>query len=145
MIPHRSIVEHNPPHAFGDCWRACIASVLNARHVTDVPHFAFDAPTPEECERRINHFLRPLDLWLLQLPVISTTPTEALKFTAEYTNGHHYILGGRSERGAAHTIVARGQLIVHDPTGTGIASGHVHDGLAEGMSVYWLNVLARVL
>ncbi len=28
-------VPHNPPHSYGDCFRACIASILEM----DVPHF----------------------------------------------------------------------------------------------------------
>ena len=33
MIPIPMRVPHNPPHSYGDCFRACIASILEM----DVP------------------------------------------------------------------------------------------------------------
>ena len=38
MIPVPQRIPHNPPDDFGDCWNACIASVLEFPYEA-VPHF----------------------------------------------------------------------------------------------------------
>lgn len=42
MIPHQCTVSHKPPHSYGDCLRAVVASMFECENVMDVPHFVHD-------------------------------------------------------------------------------------------------------
>ena len=135
MIPHKSLVEHDPPNSYGDCARACIASLLDCQDSDTVPHFCVDGADNEIVQERIDLFLRKFRLYELSLPVKAHSVAEALEFCSNYTGGHHYIFSGTSRTGCAHCVVAKGSEIVHDPTGTGI--------VADIDGYYWLAVLAK--
>jgi hypothetical protein len=113
-------VAHNPPETYGDCYRACIASIIEVA-TTDIPHPGIRG------ERHWSEEIKVMDLWLaargywtfgLQLK------NDDLALYQEHAVGF-YILGGQSPR-APHFVVARGAKIVHDPHPMG--GGLVADG-----------------
>ena len=110
----QSIPAHKPGEgAVGDCWRTCIACLLNAPEATYVPHFM----------EQVQHLypmggweaLRLARTWLrdeLNLDLIESP----LDFAVE--SGAPYILTVQSKVGDwGHCVIARGREVIHDPSG----------------------------
>jgi hypothetical protein len=102
-------VLHDPPYSYGDCYRACIASIIEVP-TTHVPHPGTNG------EREWYDQMKFMDRWLAERGYW----TFGLKVNAvdlpmyqEHTVGY-YILGGKSPR-APHFVVALRDKIVHDP------------------------------
>lgn len=114
MIPVFMNIRHDPPGSFGDCFRACVASVLE---VQDVPHFYFDGPTPEEARERLRKYLRELhslEPYLIGFPGV--TPLEELLSGIESDNpGCKYILVCSVVGFGEHAVIAGDGKILHDP------------------------------
>lgn len=134
MIPHKSMIKHDPPNSYGDCSRACIASILDIEDPNTVPHFCEDGDNGEAADKRLDFFLQDFGFYKFSVPLQAATVEEALKFAAAYTDGHHYIFSGTSRTGCCHSVVCKGEEIVNDPAGTGIVSDY------EGF--FWIGVLA---
>lgn len=109
-----STVLHNPPHSYGDCFRACLASVLE----TQVPHVLHDNCDAFQQRKRIDQWLKPRGLAFIEFPVTAQTPPEALKIANVLTQwtGIHYLLSGETRKGTGHYVVCRKNKIVHNPT-----------------------------
>jgi len=129
-----STVEHNPPHTYGDCFRACIASLLE----TDAPHVLHDNCDADRQRQRIDVWLAPRGLAFVEFPLAVPTLKEALKFGGTFTqfSGIHYMLSGRSHRDTGHYIVCRGSQAAHNPT-PGIK---IVKPFADG--VFWMGIIA---
>src|SRR5688572_30366291 len=56
MQPRVCQVKHNPPESYGDCIRACIATILDR---DDVPH-TFTHENFEQCWNDLRIWLKPL-------------------------------------------------------------------------------------
>lgn len=129
-----STVEHNPPHSYGDCFRACLASVLE----TQVPHVLHDNCDASRQRKRIDQWLKPRGLAFLEFPLAVETPRQALKVAGSLTQwtGVHYMLSGVTRRGGGHYVVCRKNKIVHNPTpGIEIVGPFDND-------VFWLGIIA---
>lgn len=83
----------------GNCFSACIASLLELR-IEDVPYFMDSSRWWEDFET----WLLPLGYFPLLVPL-----------DGEWAPPGLHVLSGTSERGARHSVVARGREIVHDP------------------------------
>lgn len=127
MTPqHQLIVNHDEKREqYGDCFRACIASVLDVP-IAEVPHRYPDREAWERYERGEQHEWRPGDPivdWLaergqrLLMRRINGewTLAEVLAEIAYYSPGVHWIIGGKSRSGHGHVCVARDHEIVWDP------------------------------
>ena len=114
MIPVFMNVKHNPPDSYGDCFRACVASLLE---VNDVPLFYFDGPEPEVARERLRKYLRELhslepylvgfsgDLKLAEMLAGVEHDNPGIKFM---------LICGIAEYGA-HALVCGEGRVVHDP------------------------------
>lgn len=104
-------VMHAPKEGqFGDCFRACVASILELDPVS-VPHFLFDG-SQQAWKGRANKFLASHGLGLLVL-LVNEYVEEVLD---EWPDAFH-ILSGRSPRHPDfyHAVVARNGRVIHDP------------------------------
>lgn len=117
MIPVDCMVNHNPPDTWGDCVRACVASILDLGS-PDVPHFYHDG-----CEGDIG-VLR-LTTWLNergQAPVFMAYQDDGFTLDAFLTlisphlGNAHYMLVGRQASGESHAVVCHGDKVVHNPS-----------------------------
>ena len=83
----------------GNCFSACVASLLECP-IDGVPYFMGSTRWWEDFER----WLLPLGYYPILVPIDGTWAPPGL-----------HILSGTSDRGARHSVVARGREIVHDP------------------------------
>lgn len=127
MTPQRQLIVNHDEAAgqYGDCFRACIASILDVP-VADVPH---RYPDRAAWERYASggqlewHVGDPIVDWLARrgLRIIMRringewTLQEVLNEIAYYNPGVHWIIGGSSPTGPAHVCVARDREVVWDP------------------------------
>jgi len=113
MKPVDMISVHTPPDSIGDCFRCCIASILELPAAA-VPHFydgeAFTDESGAIGKRRLLEFLKPLGYFFFELEF----EEEWLPKWNDYL-ACHYTISGRSPRGFRHTCVAYGGRMVHDP------------------------------
>jgi hypothetical protein len=105
-------VVHNPPHSYGDCLRACIASIMDQ----DVPHFLSDGCDGATAHARIQQWLGTQNLtWLSFSYDDDWTLDELMDHMGLVNPFTHYILLGTTETGGSHAVVCRGDRIVHNP------------------------------
>lgn len=113
MTPVDMTTAHEPPNSFGDCYRACVASLLDMRN-DDVPHFFDDYAESTDgvlAHDRLTAFLRPRGLY----PLGFTIADEHKNHWFDCLRGL-YILGGTTTRGTKHYVIATGRgTLVHDP------------------------------
>lgn len=144
MKPQPMIVTHDPEHQhFGDCARACIASVLELEP-HEVPHFYHDG-VGENGHQRMQAFLVERGICLVQVPVAAKQAdmeldlADVLAIADYWTDGlMHYMLGGKSETGCGHFVLAKGAEIVHNPGGADLI-GPQDDGF------WWFEIFGKVL
>lgn len=112
MTPHMMTVAHNPPESYGDCYRTCIACVLDVLP-QEIPHPGRDGA--ELWDERI----REVDAWLaargLYSVMLKDTPENLAKVCGYF--GYH-LIAGQSPRGG-HYCVGLGGRVVHDPSPLG--------------------------
>lgn len=114
MTPVHCLVRHQPPDSYGDCVRACVASLLDLP-AESVPHFAGIAKTGDE-------MLTYMRVWLMTqgyAPFIGhfdgdASVSEILQQQAMVNPGCYFMLFGRVE-GGDHVVICRNDKIVHDP------------------------------
>jgi hypothetical protein len=102
VIPVAMSCPQSPPDSYGDCFRACVASVLEVGSHR-VPHFT-DGDDPQWwakfaawCEERGLYAYE-------QLAALFTPP------------GYHVAIG-ENARGADHSVVMLGRELAYDPAG----------------------------
>lgn len=99
---------------WGDCFRACIASLLDLE-VTEVPHVNADI-TFEEWDKMYRDFLHDRGYRKIALPLVASSPEEALSITAGWADGLPYIFSGADRLGSgSHAVIAQHGKIIHDP------------------------------
>lgn len=146
MKPVDSMIKnHDPANGrFGDCYRACIASLLEMP-AADVPHFcdgidddnADDAPEAVEAASRF--VFEQTGCRLVEFPVEAGHLDTLLQNFGSRFEGIHYLLLGQSTRGTNHQVIGCGSKIVHDPTygdPHGI-TGPARDGF------FWVGMIVR--
>ena len=118
MIPAQCMVNHNPPFSYGDCVRACVASLLELP-TEEVRHFFKDGCDGATGQARMSE-------WLLErsyAPFFVHTDgaqslAEVLQYMAVNNPNVFYMLFGSTESGG-HVVIGRGGEIVHNPAWTG--------------------------
>ncbi len=114
--------KHDPANGvFGDCQRACIASMLDLR-LEEVPHFADGWPSSDVFAKRLNDFLRLFDMVGIHIAYIGELD-RVMDCIALNNPGVYYTLSGSSSRGFDHCTIALGSEIVHDPA---VNPGNAH-------------------
>lgn len=116
MTPCHCRVRHDPPHTYGDCVRACVASLMDLQS-EEVPHFYHDnAPGDVALGERFTDWLAARGYTPFFVGYDgSMTCDEVLAGMAELNSTVHYMLFGSTESGG-HVVVCRGGAIVHDPS-----------------------------
>lgn len=105
--------KHEPPDSVGDCFRCCIASILDLR-ADQVPHFfegeAFDDESGRIGIKRLQDFLQPMGLYYFECEF----DAKVLAAWTEYLDCH-YVFSGKGPRGHRHATVGRNGAMAHDP------------------------------
>lgn len=116
MIPVYQTIFGAPD---GNCFQACIASVLELP-LDDVPHFC-KGDNPHWMRDTLD-FLRPVGLSLLTVHLPEGLDAEDLPDA-------WCVLSGPGPRGHRHSVVGRGGMMVHDPhpDGTGLLAVEEYD------------------
>lgn len=126
MNPYNTSGYHQ---GYGDCVRACIASVLET-HPSLIPHFFENNPDPDEAWKRIDHYLKrnhQLASFFVHVGNDVNGMKGFMTTIATSNPDTYYILFGTS-RTQPHCVVCLNDKIVHDPSGAGIfgpGDGHV--------------------
>ena len=107
------------PRHWGDCYRACLASILELP-AAEVPHFIEVRRCAPEWRDDERDWLRARGLEAIVVTLKTPLP-EILGFFGAANPGVHYIVAGIGHNGVPHAVVACGNRIVHDPAGVGIA------------------------
>lgn len=112
MIYEKQLVLHDPENGvWGDCFRACIASLLGKR-TEEVPHFFHDGCDGFEGTKRLNQFLRPMGSCFIEFGSFDTDWFEKVAI-----NTLHHTIIGDSPRfpGTQHCVVGRNGQVCWDP------------------------------
>lgn len=110
MIPVDQQIMHDPDNGvYGDCMRACIASLLEVS-LEQVPHFYRDGD--EYFDFYLNQFLAENGLSAVSFNYFDIT--HAPKAVNGVTN-IYYIVSGQTSRGTYHAVIGCNGEIVHDP------------------------------
>lgn len=120
-----TILNHNPKEGiFGDCFRCCIASLLELS-AARVPNFCGYDWTVEGTEESRTRWFRNTNAWLVsrglsfiefQMPDGGLDSAEKWMDSAVASGFDAYhILSGKSPRGHNHAVVAKNGKIVFDP------------------------------
>lgn len=107
-------ITHDPEvGTFGDCFRCCIASLLDL-DALQVPHFL---ETGMLNQAQLNTFLGDLGLAYIEVGWNDTSYKQWLGFQAEQADTPIFtVITGKSPRGRFnHSVVARNGKTVHDP------------------------------
>ena len=144
MTPVFQRNRHRPDQGiYGDCHRACIASLLD-KPLDDVPHFMDGlADSPEdgtEFARRQREYLLTVGFVPLQLAYACELP-DLYRVQALLNPDTYYILGGRSIRGLNHSVLCLNDQMVHDPAGMHEGCG-IHEPLSDGY--YFVTFLGSI-
>ena len=115
MRPVPMTVPHNPPESWGDCLRACIASVLDR---DDVPHFMHDGDPDGEWCQRVRDWAHANGMVYLQFTYSGegNALRDILLYMGQSNPDTYYILTGASPI-SDHSVVCLNDEIVHDPAG----------------------------
>ena len=107
---------------WGDCLRACVASLFDLE-AEDVPHFGEGGPDAVEMWSRVETWLKPyrLHAWSTLYPG-EMDLEEVLRSIALCNPDQYYLVGGTTNAGGDHIVVAHHDKIIHDPSrmGSGI-------------------------
>lgn len=138
MKPQRCVAR---PDEQGDCYRACVASILNIP-VTAVPNFA-DATDWDTMLEAVRAWLAERDLALFR--TYCSAGWEIGKLLEVFSAGNGgvpIILSGQSRADPTdnHAVVVMDGKIFHDPSGAGIRAPVVYEGGDNG---WWhLDIIA---
>jgi len=110
MIPVKCAIKHDPPNSYGDCLRACVASILDLPS-KDVPHFYESGEHPDVAMTKMDEFLETKGLTYvpMQAPNMATVQSMLEMIAINLFNNHYIILTD------GHAVVCKGDKIVHDP------------------------------
>jgi|SRR5882757_4885683 len=115
MIPIVCQTKHDPDAGtYGDCMRACIASILEFAP-DRVPHFMHDNCDPMEANQRMVKWLAHYGY----APFVincggEDTFADILAYMGEQNPTTYYMVFGRTEY-EDHVVVCRGGELAHDP------------------------------
>lgn len=107
----------------GDCFRACVASLLEWPLDT-VPHFfqgqRVGAAISPQRETAMQDWFGQLGLGFVTIPIQADTPGQAMAVFGNRYPSLYYILVGQSWKGINHAVVCRGTYMAHDPARPGM-------------------------
>lgn len=141
MKPVKGLYKHNPENfVYGDCFRACIASILEI-DIKALWHSHDELRTIDaDCHNRyINRSLKLYGYYVFGVPFISPDATDSqileMFGISDDLKDMYCILCGMGKT-AAHCVVMRGGKVVHDP------SYETYHGLSPIDGHYWVYFIA---
>jgi len=126
MKPRYCQVPHNPPHSYGDCIRACIATMIDR---DDVPH-TFDGADNEKSWYDLRSYLKSHGKNIALFIYEGDDPMDWMR---EVNHDITYMLMGSDKHKVNHAIVVSylsGMRTTHNPSYTTMT-----DPLIEGFYV----------
>ena len=113
MIPVKMAIKHDHENGkYGDCFRACIASILELPY-DEVPHFVME----EDWLAKTSKWMHDRGYTFVTIPYDGDVPLRDVLLAQSIQNpGMYYMLGGSSPL-VNHTVVCLNDRIVHDPAG----------------------------
>lgn len=106
MKPVDQTILHDPENnVYGDCQRACIASLLELE-ISDVPHF-FESGNDEEFNRSLNEYLSTKGFIHLELKFVDN------EFPVKIPCYH--MIYGQTDRGFHHAVIGLNGEVAYDP------------------------------
>lgn len=102
---------HNPPHSYGDCVRACVATLMQDENV---PH-VFGNHNNETSWKKLREYIGLKGKKLALFPLDS----DPFTFMGETNAGVQYILMGFNGS-ANHAVVCCGSKVLHNPSTSAI-------------------------
>lgn len=111
MKPIFNRVKHNPPETYGDCIRACIASILER---DDVPH-TFDGRSPQEAWQAIRDYLKPLGFAPFFEDIDGDISLDELFHYMKINNPDSIYMLLAKSIDTDHCVVCQGDKIIHNP------------------------------
>lgn len=134
VTPYHTSVLHNPKIGqIGDCWRACIGSIIDAPPA-NIPNFM-------EHDGAISF----TQAWLKErgwafegIALTASTPNQALQVSAALRPGKYLIFSGSTWKGTGHSVVVKDGQIIHNPTEGAQIVSPCEDGR------YWANVIYKI-
>lgn len=106
------MTRHDPPSSYGDCVRACVATLLGL-DTRDVEHFTRDGCNGDTMIQRMREWLAPCGLvpFIVSLDATETPTHESVLQVMQTENPDvPYIL-----LTAGHAVVCRNGTVEHDP------------------------------
>lgn len=117
MKPVNQIIQHNPPETWGDCYRACVASILELS-CEDVPHVYADGEV-DGARKRMRKFLNSLGWFVVEFGWNVSDDYSNAQFFKDMRNmidpELYFIVSGRGSFGGKHCVVYKSGRPVHDP------------------------------
>lgn len=92
----------------GNCVQACIATLLGAPKLEDVPNFLWSSES-KTSRRSSFEFWEAIDDYLTEKGLVR------LMMGNNYYPECHYLVSGKTERGSYHMVVMFENKLVHDP------------------------------
>jgi hypothetical protein len=146
MKIQKQLIVHNPSLGnFGDCYRTCIAVMLDL-NAADVPHFYQGARMDGDNIIPDKGSAKAIQDWLTERDIVQInvifdgdlSVDDVLKTGGLMNIGIPFMFSGKSRLGCNHAVVAINGEIACDPSGNGIV-GPCEDGY------YWLTYLGKKL
>lgn len=118
MLPEFCREKHAPEAGtYGDCVRACVASILEIDALTLPNWFGASLTDGMAAISAMRETLRSMGLYAFVFGVGGGfTLREVLDYMGTNNGDGFYILWGATEYGGNHSVVCRGNTIAHDPS-----------------------------
>jgi len=114
MYKHKCQTKHDPANgSYGDCLRACIASLLHIENPLDVPNFADGNASGDEMWNGLRAYLRGRQLDVMHVSFTASF-AEIRQTMAVLNPGTYYMVIGQID-GGGHIIICKDDKIEHNP------------------------------
>lgn len=117
MTPAMCQTKHEPPSSYGDCLRACIATIMDLPP-EQVPHFADKGATAQEALAHARQWLGEQGLTIATFGLPGSEPlSDVLEYMGSVNSTVTWLLFGSTDLEAVslHVNVCHGGQVVHDP------------------------------
>jgi hypothetical protein len=113
-------VKHDPPKSYGDCLRACIATIMDFDSEF-VPHFADMCATGVEARASARRWLNQRGHTITAFALPADPLPSIMEWMGDNNPDTTWLLfgstarPGQPETGGDHVVVCQGGKVVHDP------------------------------
>lgn len=135
---------HRPERGeIGDCWRTCIACLLNADSPASVPHylwdmFSLDDDNWQHVLAKQNEWLSSKGLRFVEYPVTAGSLEGLRAYLAHYYKDMYVMVGCNSKHGGHEVIMKNGDYMWDPSKDDSGCVGPMNDGY------YWIGNLIKL-